>query len=139
MNSLKKTVMRSVSCFLCFPGSSAGEESAYNAGDPSLIPGSGKSAREGIGYSLQYSWASLKAQLVKSPPVMQETWVRSLGWEDSLEKELATHTSILAWRIPWGCKELDMTEQLSLSFSLVAFLIAVIVLFAEWAQSCQFP
>jgi len=70
---------------------------------------------------------------------MQETWVRSLGWEDSLEKELATHTSILAWRIPWGCKELDMTEQLSLSFSLVAFLIAVIVLFAEWAQSCQFP
>jgi len=131
--------MRSVSCFLCFPGSSAGEESAYNAGDPSLIPGSGKSAREGIGYSLQYSWASLMAQLVKSPPVMQETWVRSLGWEDSLEKELATHTSILAWRIPWGCKELDMTEQLSLSFSLVAFLIAVIVLFAEWAQSCQFP
>ena len=131
--------MRSVSCFLCFPGSSAGEESAYNAGDPSLIPGSGKSAREGIGYSLQYSWASLMAQLVKSPPVMQETWVRSLGWEDSLEKELATHTSILAWRIPWGCKELDMTEQLSLPFSLVAFLIAVIVLFAEWAQSCQFP
>ena len=131
--------MRSVSCFLCFPGSSAGEESAYNAGDPSLIPGSGKSAREGIGYSLQSSGASLMAQLVKSPPVMRETWVRSLGWEDSLEKELATHTSILAWRIPWGCKELDMTEQLSLSFSLVAFLIAVIVLFAEWAQSCQFP
>ena len=65
------------------------------------------------------------AQLVKSPPVMQETWVRSLGWEDPLEKGLATHASILAWRIPWSRKELDMTETISLSFSLVAFLIAV--------------
>ena len=65
------------------------------------------------------------AQLVKSPPVMQETWVRSLGWEDPLEKGLATHASILAWRTPWGRKELDMTEKISLSFSLVAFLIAV--------------
>ena len=65
------------------------------------------------------------AQLVKSPPVMQETWVRSLGWEDPLEKGLATHASILAWRIPWGRKELDMTEKISLSFILVAFLIAV--------------
>ena len=45
--------------------------------------------------------ASLVAQLVKNPPVMQETWVRSLGWEDSLEKGKATHSSILAWRIPW--------------------------------------
>ena len=58
------------------------------------------------------------AQLVKSPPVMQETWVRSLGWEDPLEKGLATHASILAWRIPWGRKELDTTERLSLSLSL---------------------
>ena len=45
--------------------------------------------------------ASLVAQLVKNPPAMQETWVQSLGWEDPLEKEMATHSSILAWRIPW--------------------------------------
>ena len=41
------------------------------------------------------------AQLVKSPPAMQETWVQSLGWEDPLEKGMATHSSILAWRVPW--------------------------------------
>ena len=46
-------------------------------------------------------WAFLVAQTVKNPPVMQETWVRFLGWEDPLEKEMATHSSILAWRIPW--------------------------------------
>ena len=44
---------------------------------------------------------SLVAQMVKNPPAMQETWARSLGWEDPLEKEIATHSSILAWRIPW--------------------------------------
>ena len=66
-----------------------------------MILGLGRSAGEGIGYPLQYSWASLVAQLVKNPPVMQENWVRSLGWEDSLEKGKATHSSILAWRIPW--------------------------------------
>ena len=55
-----------------------------------MIPGSGRSAEEGIGYSLQYSWASLVAQLVKNPPAIQETWVRSLGWEDPLEKGKAT-------------------------------------------------
>ena len=70
-------------------------------GDPSSIPGSGRSAGEGIGYPLQYSWASLVAQLVKNSPAMQETWVLSLGWEDPLEKGKATHSSILAWRIPW--------------------------------------
>ena len=58
-------------------------------------------------------WASLVAQLVKNLPAMQETWVRSLGWEDPLEKGKATHSSILAWRIPWGCKEVDTTESLS--------------------------
>ena len=58
-----------------FPGSSAGKESACNAGDPDLIPGSGRSPAEGIGYPLQYSWASLVAQLVKNLPAMQETWV----------------------------------------------------------------
>ena len=56
-----------------FPGSSAGKESARNPGDPSLIPGSGRSPREGIGYPLQYSWASLGAQLVKNLPAIQET------------------------------------------------------------------
>ena len=49
----------------------------------------------------QYSGASLVAQLVKNPPAMQETWVWSLGWEDPLEKGTATHSSTLAWRIPW--------------------------------------
>ena len=48
-----------------------------------------------------YCRASLVAQLVKNPPTMQETWVRSLGWEDPLEKGVATDSSILAWRIPW--------------------------------------
>ena len=75
------------------------KESACNIGDPGLIPGLGRSGK-GIGYSLQYSWASLVAQLVKNPPVMRETLVRSLGWEDFLEKGKATHSSILAWRIP---------------------------------------
>ena len=57
--------------------------------------------REGIGYPLQYSWASLVAQLVKNLPAMWETWVWFLGWEDPLEKGTASHSSILAWRIPW--------------------------------------
>ena len=48
-----------------------------------------------------HSWAYLVAQLVKNPPAMWETWVRSLGWEDSLEKAMDTHFSILGWRIPW--------------------------------------
>ena len=67
-----------------------------NARDPSSIPGSGRSPGEGIGYPLQYSWASLVAQLVKNLPAMRETWVPSLDWEDSLEKGTATHSSILA-------------------------------------------
>ena len=64
-----------------------------------MIPGLGKSAGEGTGYPLQYSWASLMAQLVKNLPAMWDTWVQSLGWEDPLEKSMATHSSILAWRI----------------------------------------
>ena len=78
-----------------FPSSLAGKESTCNAGDPSLIPGSVRSSGEGIGYPLQNSWISLVAQLVKSPPAMWETWVRSLGWEDPLEKGKATLSSIL--------------------------------------------
>ena len=83
-----------------FPHSSVGKESACNAGDLGSIPGSGKSPGEGIGYQLQYSWASLVAQLVKNLPAMQETWVQSLGWEDPLEKGKATHFHTVAWRIP---------------------------------------
>ena len=112
-----------------FPRSSVGKESACNAGEPSLIPGSGRSAGEGIGHPLQYSWASLVAQLVKNLPAVWETWVQSLAWEDPLEKGMATHSSILVWRIPrtnkdalllllfHGVTELDTTEQLSLSVS----------------------
>ena len=84
-----------------FPDSSVGKESACNAGDPSLIPGLGRSAGEEIGYPLQYSWTSLVAQLVKNLPAVQKTWVRSLGWEDSPEKGKATHSNIMVWRIPW--------------------------------------
>ena len=84
-----------------FPGSSVGKESACHAGDPHSIPELGSSPGEGIGYPHQYSWASLVAQMVKNPPAMQETWVRSLGWKDSLEKGTATHSIIMAWRIPW--------------------------------------
>ena len=86
---------------MIFPDSSVGEEYPCNAGDPGLIPGSGRSAGEGIGYPFQYSWASLVAQPVKKPSAMRETWVPSLGWEDPMEKGKATHSSILAWRTPW--------------------------------------
>ena len=98
-----------------FSYSSVGKGPTCNAGDPGSIPGSGRSAGEGIGYPLQYSWVSLVAQLVKNLPAVLETWVRSLGWEDPLEKGMATHFSILVWRIPWtvypwGHKESDTTE-----------------------------
>ena len=69
-----------------FPDGSGGKESACNAGDPSSIPGSGRSSGGGIGGPLQYSWAFLVAQLVKNPPAIRETWLQSLGWEEPLEK-----------------------------------------------------
>ena len=81
--------------------SSVGKESACNAGDPGSILDSERFPGEGIGYPLQYSWSSLVAHLVKNPCAMQEFWLRSLGWEDPLEKGKATHSIILAWRIPW--------------------------------------
>ena len=83
-----------------FPGSSAGKESACNTGDSSLIPGPERASGEGIGYPLQYSWASLLVQMVKNPPSILETWVLSLGGEDPLKEGLTVHSSILAWRIP---------------------------------------
>ena len=63
-----------------FPDSSVVKESTCNAGDPGSIPGSGRSAGEGIGYPFQYSWAFLVAQLVKNLPAMQETWVGKIPW-----------------------------------------------------------
>ena len=117
--------------YVGFPGSSAGKESACNARDPGLIPGSRRSPGEGNGNPPQYSWASLVAQMVKNLPAKWETWVQSLGWQDPLEKGTATHSSILAWRIPWteepdglesmGCKELDTTEQLTHADNLTFF------------------
>ena len=86
---------------LGFPDSSAGKESTCKEGDPGSLPASRRSPGEGNGYALQYSWASHVAQLVKNPPAMQKTWVQFLGWEDPLEKRKATHSSVLAWRIPW--------------------------------------
>ena len=102
-----------------FPDSSVGKQSVCNARNPGSIPGSGRSTGERTGHTLQYSSASLVAQLVKNPSTMRATCVRPLGWEDPLEKGKATHSSILAWRIPWlysprGHKESDTTEWLSL-------------------------
>ena len=84
-----------------FLGSSAGKESACNAGDSGSIPGSGRSPGEGIGYPLQYSWASLVAQMVKNPPAMQETWVQSLGWEDPWRRAWQPTLVFLSGEFPW--------------------------------------
>ena len=65
-----------------------------------MILGLGSSLGEGIGYPLQYFWASLVAQTVKNLPAMWQIWVRPLGWEDPLEEGMGTHSSVLAWRIP---------------------------------------
>ena len=64
-----------VAAYPGFPGNSAGKESTCNTGDPGSIPGLGRFPGEGIGYPLQYSWASLVAHLVKNPLAMWETWV----------------------------------------------------------------
>ena len=69
-----------------FPGGSDSKESACNVGDLGSNPGLGRSPGKVNGYPLQYSWASLVAQRIKKPPAMWETWVRSLSWEDPLEK-----------------------------------------------------
>ena len=114
-----------------FSDSSVGKESTCYAGDPSSIPGSGKSSEEGIGYPLQCARSSLVAQLVKNLPAMWETWVESLGWEDP-------QVGKIPWRREWlptpvflpgeshgqrslvgyssqDCKESDRTEWLTLS------------------------
>ena len=84
-----------------FPSSSADKESACNAGDPSSIPGSGRSPEEGIGYPFQHSLGSLVAQLVKNLPATEETWVQSLGWEDPLEEGMVTTPVFLPGEFPW--------------------------------------
>ena len=82
------------------PGSSAGKESTCNCRRPQFNSWVGRCPGEGIGYPLQYSWASLVAQTINNLPAVQETWVRSLDWEDSLEEGTTIHSSIPAWRIP---------------------------------------
>ena len=110
-----------------FSGSSAGKETACNAEDPGSIPRLGRSPAEGIGHPLQYSWASLVAQMVRSPPAVWEIWIWSVRWGDPLEEGIATDSSILAWRIPmdrgswWatvhGITESDLAEGLSTAHS----------------------
>ena len=106
-----------------FPNSSVGKESTCNAGEPGSIPGSGRSPGEGIGYTLQYSWASLVAQLVKNPPTMQEAWVRSLGWEDFPGEGKGFPLQYFGLEnsmdcIAHGVAESDTTERHSLSHAL---------------------
>ena len=91
------------------------EEPASNEGDPSSTPGSGRSPGEGNGNPLQYSCVSLMAQLVKNLPAMWETRVRFLGQEDPLEKEMATHSSTLAWKILWATIHGDAESRTRLS------------------------
>ena len=116
----------------CFPGSSAGKESACNAGDPGLIPGSGRSLGEGIGYPLQYSWASLMvredgkeswAQMVKNPPAMRDLidpWVGKILWRRKWQSTLVLlpgkfhgQRSLVGYS-PRGRKESDTIERLHL-------------------------
>ena len=84
-----------------FPGSSAGKESACNAGDPGLIPGLGRSPGERIGDPLQYSWASLVGMDGKESSCYAGDLGSIPGWEDPLEKGKTTYSSILTWRISW--------------------------------------
>ena len=105
------------------PGGSDGKESTWSVGDLGSIPGLGRSLGEGKGNPLQYSRASLVAQMVKNPPPMKEMWVRSLGREDPLVKEMVPTPVLLPGEFPgqrslggyspWGHKELDTTERLA--------------------------
>ena len=101
-----------------FPGSSVGKESACNIEDPSSIPGLGRSAGEGIGYPLQYSWASLVSHLVKNLPAMQEAsfnlWVRKIPWRrERLPTPVFWPGEFHGLHRPWCGKESDTSEQLS--------------------------
>ena len=114
-----------------FPGSSAGKESTCKAEDPGLILGSGRSPGEGIGYPLQYSWASLVAQMVNNPLAMQETWVGKSPWRRAWQLTPVFLPGESPWteepvglqsmglqrvRHDWAtCKGSDATERLSTS------------------------
>ena len=108
---------------LSFTHSSVGKESACKDDDPGLIPGSGRSTEEGIGYLLPYFWTSQVAQLVKNLPAMLETWVQSLSWEDPLEEGKVTHSSILAWRIPVWSMVLQRVGQDGTTFTFTFHLV----------------
>ena len=99
-----------------FPGSSAGKESASNAGDPDLIPGSRRFPGEGIDYPLQYSWASLVAQLQCRRHGFNP-WVRKIPWRREPTPGFRSG-EFHGLYSPWGHEESDRTEQLSLSMSI---------------------
>ena len=103
---------------LHLPWQLAGKDSTCNGGDPGSIPGSGRCPREGIGCPFQYSWASLVTQIVKNPPVMQDTWLQSLGWEDPLQYSgLQNSMDRGAWLAMVNgidCRESDRAERFSL-------------------------
>ena len=101
---------------------SAGKESTCNAGDPGSIPGLERNAREGIGYPLQYSWASLVVQVVKNPPAMRRPgfslWVGKIPWRrERLPTPVFWPGESHRRYSPWGPKESDTTEWLSLSLA----------------------
>ena len=88
-----------------FPGSSVGKESTLNVGDPGSIPGSGSSPGEGIGYPLQYSWASLVAQTVKNLPAMWETWIGKILWRrERLSTPVFWPGEFHGLYNPWFCR-----------------------------------
>ena len=117
-----------------FPDSSVGKESACHAGDPGLIPGSGRSPGEGKGYLLQYSWASLVAQLVRNLPAMWETWVGKISWRrERLPILVFWPGEFHGLYSPWGLKESDMTERLShkLFWNLVYFVATLTITYKK--------
>ena len=130
-----------------FPGSSAGKENC-NSGDPGSIPGLGRSPEEGTGYPIQHSFDFPGDSDGKESACVPETWVWSLGWEDPLDEGRATHSSILAWRMPthreawslvgyspWGQKESDTTERLSTThhcLSIICWGLSVLLLQINW-------
>ena len=102
--------------------SSVSKESACNAGGPALIPGLGRSPAEGIGYSLQYSWASLMAQLVKNPPAMWETWVGKIPWRREIRPTpVSWPGEFHGLYSPWGHKESDGLIDFHFHFSLSGY------------------
>ena len=113
--------------------SSVGKEPTCNAGDPGLLPGLGRSSGEGKGYPLQHSWAFLVAQLLKNPPTMQKTWVRSLGWEDWRRDRLLTPVfwpgEFHGLYSPWGHRVRHNWVTSTFTFSSKPSLAKVIVWF----------